>query len=94
MQISCTQDKAYFTVIDSSADSVWFEQCKNISATHPALGTTFPKGTVKQVDWAANGANVVFTRKVERGGQILYNDTFRSNYRPWQAVYLVGTKEG
>lgn len=55
---------------------------------------TLPKGTVKQVDWAANGANVVFTRKVERGGQILYNDTFRSNYRPWQAVYLVGTKEG
>lgn len=55
---------------------------------------TLPKGTVKQVDWAANGANVVFTRKVERAGQTLYNDTFRSNYRPWQAVFLVGTKEG
>lgn len=55
---------------------------------------TLPKGTVKQVDWAANGANVVFYRKVTRGGETLYNDTFRSNYRPWQAVYLVGTKEG
>lgn len=55
---------------------------------------TLPKGTVKQVDWAASGANVVFTRTVTRNGQTLYNDTFRSNYRPWQAVYLVGTKEG
>ncbi len=55
---------------------------------------TLPKGTVKQVDWAAAGANVVFTRTVTRNGETLYNDTFRSNYRPWQAVFLVGTKEG
>lgn len=55
---------------------------------------TLPKGTVKQVDWAANGANVVFYRTVTRNGETIINETFRSNYRPWQAVYLVGTKEG
>ncbi len=55
---------------------------------------SLPKGTVKQVDWAATGANVVFYRKVTRNGEIIQNDTFKSNYRPWQAVYLVGTKEG
>lgn len=55
---------------------------------------TLPKGTVKQVDWAASGANVVFTRTVTRGGEQIINETFKSNYRPWQAVYLVGTKEG
>lgn len=55
---------------------------------------TLPKGTVKQVDWAASGANVVFKRTVTRGGQTIIDETFRSNYRPWQAVYLVGTKEG
>lgn len=55
---------------------------------------TLPKGTVKQVDWAATGANVVFSRKVSRGGIEVINETIRSNYRPWQAVYLVGTKEG
>jgi vancomycin resistance protein YoaR len=55
---------------------------------------TLPKGTVKQVDFAANGANVVFSRTVTRSGQTLIQETFRSNYRPWQAVYLVGTKEG
>lgn len=50
-----------------------------------------PKGTVKQVDFAAVGASVVFTRKVHRGDQMIIDDTFRSNFRPWQAVYLVGT---
>lgn len=55
---------------------------------------TLPRGTVKQVDWAAWGANVIFTRKVTKNGQLIINDTFRSNYRPWQAVYLVGTKDG
>jgi vancomycin resistance protein YoaR len=52
---------------------------------------TLPKGTVKQVDFAAAGANVVFNRTVTRNGQTLISETFRSNYRPWQAVYLVGT---
>ncbi len=55
---------------------------------------TLPAGTVKQVDFAASGANVIFSRTVERGGQILFKDTFRSNFRPWQAVYLKGTKTG
>ncbi len=54
---------------------------------------TLPKGTVKQVDWAAWGANVYFTRAVTKSGQTLINETYRSNFRPWQAVYLVGTKE-
>ncbi|MCR4306056.1 MAG: VanW family protein, partial [Candidatus Daviesbacteria bacterium] len=54
---------------------------------------TLPKGTVKQVDWSAWGASVSFKRIVTRGGQELINETWRSNYKPWQAVYLVGTKE-
>lgn len=52
---------------------------------------TLPKGTVKQVDWAAWGAKVVFSRTVTRNGETLINETVNSNYRPWQAVYLVGT---
>lgn len=53
---------------------------------------TLPKGTVKQVDWSAWGANVSFKRVVTRAGQELINETWRSNYKPWQAVYLVGTQ--
>ena len=52
---------------------------------------TLAKGTVKQVDFAAHGATSIFTRKVYRGSELIINDTIRSNFRPWQAVYLVGT---
>lgn len=52
-----------------------------------------PKGEVKQVDFAAGGANVFFTRVVKKDGKVLYNDKFVSNYRPWKAVYMRGTKE-
>lgn len=54
---------------------------------------SLPKGTTKQIDYAAEGATVKFTRMVEQSGKIIINDTFVSNYRPWQAVYLRGTKE-
>lgn len=53
---------------------------------------TLPKGTVKQVDWAAWGAKVSFTRTVTRGGENIIKETWNSNYKPWQAVYLVGTQ--
>lgn len=54
---------------------------------------TLPKGTVKQVDWAAWGAKVSFKRTVTKGGEIILSETWVSNYKPWQAIYLVGTKE-
>ncbi len=55
---------------------------------------TLPKGEVKQVDWAAPGATVYFTRTVEKDGKTLIDEKFTSRYRPWQAIYLKGTKEG
>jgi vancomycin resistance protein YoaR len=53
---------------------------------------TLPVGTEKQVDWSAWGAKAAFDYKVTRNGEILQERTFYSNYRPWQAVYLRGTK--
>lgn len=54
---------------------------------------TLAKGVKKQIDWAASGAKVNFDYKVERGGETLFERKFVSNYQPWRAVYLVGTKE-
>lgn len=54
---------------------------------------SLPKGVIKQVDFAAWGADVSIYRKVYRNGEVLQDDTFRSIYKPWQAVFLVGTKE-
>lgn len=52
-----------------------------------------PKGVEKQIDFAAPGGKSVFTRTVTKDGHVISNDTFISSYRPWQAVYLRGTKE-
>ena len=52
---------------------------------------TLPTGTIKQIDYKAWGAKVVFDQKVERNGEVIYQNTFVSNYRPWQAKFLRGT---
>jgi vancomycin resistance protein YoaR len=53
---------------------------------------TLSAGVVKQVDFAAWGAKASFDYKVTRGAEVLENTTFYSNFQPWQAVYLRGTK--
>ncbi len=52
-----------------------------------------PKGEVKQIDFAAGGASAYFTRTVKKDGKVVLDDKFVSNYRPWKAIYLRGTKE-
>jgi len=51
-----------------------------------------PVGVIRQVDYKAWGAKVSFDYKVERDGEVIYSKSFISNYRPWGAVYLKGTK--
>jgi vancomycin resistance protein YoaR len=53
---------------------------------------TLPVGKVVQTEHSAWGAKVAFDWKVTRGEEILQQRTFYSSYRPWQAVYLRGTK--
>lgn len=68
-----------------------------ISGQSPAPATvyvddpTLPAGTTKQIDWSAPGAKVSFDYKVEKGGEVLFEKTFFSNYQPWRAVFLRGT---
>ena len=52
---------------------------------------TLPLGNVKQTEHKAWGAKVSFNYHVERDGQVLIDQKFSSNYRPWQAVYLRGS---
>jgi len=54
---------------------------------------TLTKGVVKQIDFAAWGARVSFSREVTKGDKVIISDKFVSNFRPWQAVFLRGTKE-
>lgn len=54
---------------------------------------TLPIGSLKQIEYKAWGAKVKFDYIVERNGEIIFKKTFYSNYQPWQAVYLRGTKQ-
>jgi len=54
---------------------------------------TLPRGTTKQVDFAASGATSKFSQTVVQGGETIINKQFTSVFRPWQAVFLVGTKD-
>lgn len=54
---------------------------------------TMKKGEVKQVDFQAWGSKVKFSYKVKREDEILFEEEFTSVYRPWAAVYLVGTAD-
>jgi vancomycin resistance protein YoaR len=54
---------------------------------------TLKKGVTKQVDFAAGGAKAFFTYEVFQGNNKVIDDKFFSNFRPWAAVYLVGTAD-
>ncbi|MBI3739879.1 MAG: VanW family protein [Chloroflexi bacterium] len=43
-------------------------------------------GQIKQVDYAANGADVTVTRTVWKNGVVYFQDTFPTHYQAWQAV--------
>jgi vancomycin resistance protein YoaR len=48
------------------------------------------EGTIKQVDWAADGADVTVTRTVLRDGGVYFSDQVITHYLPWRAVYQYG----
>lgn len=53
---------------------------------NPELGVN----EIKQVDYAAEGADVTVTRTVWRGGLVYFTDQFRTHYEPWAAVCQYG----
>ena len=52
---------------------------------------TLPTGTLKQTEHRALGTNLYFNYKVTKNGEIIFQKTFYSNYRPWGNVFLRGT---
>lgn len=45
---------------------------------------------IKQVDYAAEGADVTVTRTVWRGGLVYFTDQIQTHYEPWAAVCQFG----
>jgi vancomycin resistance protein YoaR len=48
------------------------------------------KGEIKQVDYAADGADITITRTVYIDNQVHFSDSFFTRFRPWQAIYEYG----
>lgn len=48
------------------------------------------KGKIKQVEWEADGMDVVVRRTVTRDGVLLHEDRIKTHYIPWRAVYEFG----
>lgn len=55
---------------------------------------TLPRGQTKQVDFPAWGGRSSFNYKIIYSDNRIEDQSFVSTYRPWQAIYLVGTKDG
>jgi len=49
-----------------------------------------PSGTIKQVDWQADGADVTVKRIVYRNGEVYLQDTIYTHYEPWSDVFEYG----
>jgi vancomycin resistance protein YoaR len=47
-------------------------------------------GTIKQTDYAVQGATVIVTRTVSRGGQVIDSDKFVTKYEPWPDIFAYG----
>jgi vancomycin resistance protein YoaR len=49
-----------------------------------------PKGKIVQVDYKADGMDVVVYRTVTRDGETLHEDRIKTHYLPWRAIYEFG----
>ena len=59
-----------------------------ISAPNPIFqeNDDLKPGQIRQVDWAANGADVSVTRTVWKDGAEYFSDKYTTSYEPWQAI--------
>jgi vancomycin resistance protein YoaR len=48
------------------------------------------KGEINQVDWEAEGADITVIRSVYRNGGLYFQDTFKTHYLPWRAIFEYG----
>ncbi len=49
-----------------------------------------PEGKINQIDYQADGMDVVVYRTVKVGGDILHEDVIKTHYLPWRAIYEFG----
>jgi len=84
--------KFYSTRDGRSVDWTTTGPSNVVSAPPPRfeVNDELKKNQMKQVDWAANGADVTVTRTVWKDGAVWFQDQFTTHYEPWQAICQYG----
>lgn len=83
----------FYSADDGRKVTVSAPEVKNVIDPPPDKyeeNSELKEGEIKQVDWAAPGADTTVWRKVERDGQVLWEDVIKTHYLPWQAVFQYG----
>jgi vancomycin resistance protein YoaR len=71
----------------------WSSKTSNeVDAPKPLykLNRDLPDGKIKQIDYEADGMDVVVYRTVTRDGEALHQDVIKTHYLPWRAIYEFG----
>jgi vancomycin resistance protein YoaR len=74
------------TVQWSSHESNAVDAPKPLYKENPELD----KDEIKKIDYEADGLDVVVDRTVTRDGETIHNDTIKTHYLPWRAIYEFG----
>ncbi len=85
----------FYSSSDGRQVTIGTPEVYNVVAHGPDIyedDPSLPAGSVQQVDWAVDGADVIVRRTVERDGVILHEDQVYTHYLPWQAIFKVGPK--
>ncbi len=68
------------------------QQSNKVDAPKPLYKENgdLPEGKINQIDYEADGLDVVVYRTVTAGGTVLHEDVIKTHYLPWRAIYEFG----
>jgi vancomycin resistance protein YoaR len=89
-----TLDFKFWGVSDGRTVEILPPEISNIIPPPPPVripSNSVPSGIIRQTEFAADGSTVQVTRHITTIDNTTKTDVHLSRYRPWQAVYLIGT---
>jgi hypothetical protein len=82
----------FYSTSDGRSVSWSSNSSNEVDAPKPLykLNRDLPDGKIKQIDYEADGMDVVVYRTVTRGDETLHQDVIKTHYLPWRAIYEFG----
>ena len=82
----------FYSTSDGRSVSWSSDTSNKVDAPEPLykLNRDLPEGQIKQIDYQADGLDVVVYRTVTRDGEAIHRDVIKTHYLPWRAIYEFG----